>query len=115
MRRVLVCGGRDYTNTDRLFDELDAQHQVAPIDAIISGNAPGADRLAEQWATENGIEVVRCPADWKKHGRAAGVIRNQLMLTQHRPTEVIAFPGGKGTADMITRAQRAMVPVTEIR
>jgi hypothetical protein len=50
-------------------------------------------------------------AQWKKHGRAAGPIRNQRMLDKGKPDLVVAFPGGRGTADMIRRAERAGVPV----
>jgi acyl-CoA synthetase (NDP forming) len=58
--------------------------------------------------------VTSFPANWKKHGKSAGPIRNQLMLDVGKPDLVIAFPGGSGTADMIRRARKAGVPVKEI-
>lgn len=48
---------------------------------------------------------------WKDHGKAAGPIRNQLMLDDFKPDLVVAFPGGKGTADMVKKAQDAGVTV----
>jgi hypothetical protein len=51
------------------------------------------------------IEVVACPADWEKHGKAAGPLRNEEMLIDYKPKRVIAFPGGKGTADMKHRVR----------
>jgi hypothetical protein len=33
------------------------------------------------------------------------------MLDEAQPFCVIAFPGGKGTADMVNRAQKAGLPV----
>jgi hypothetical protein len=54
-------------------------------------------------------------AQWKKHGRAAGPIRNQRMLDEGKPDLVVAFPGGRGTADMIRRAERAGVPVQQVQ
>jgi hypothetical protein len=50
-------------------------------------------------------------ADWNTHGRAAGPIRNQRMLDEVKPELVVAFPGGRGTADMVRRAREAGVNV----
>ena len=53
-------------------------------------------------------------ADWAKHGRKAGPIRNQRMIDEGRPDLVVAFPGGTGTADMVERARVAGIRVIEI-
>lgn len=37
------------------------------------------------------------------------------MLTSENPQVVIAFPGGKGTADMIAIAKKAGVDVYEVK
>ena len=80
---------------------------------MIHGDASGADRLAGEWAKERCIEVLARPAEWKKHGRAAGPIRNQAMLAE-KPQLVVAFPGGKGTADMVAKAKKAGLEVVVI-
>jgi hypothetical protein len=49
--------------------------------------------------TMDRVTVEAHPADGKKHGRAAGPIRNQKM-PEEKPELVVAFPGGRGTADM---------------
>jgi hypothetical protein len=54
------------------------------------------------------------PADWTRHGKAAGPKRNQLMLDKEKPDLVIAFPGGKGTADMVARAKAQGFKVMEV-
>jgi len=110
VKTVLVCGGRNYADTLAVKRVLDALPR--PV-RIVSGGASGADHLAEQWAISVGADLVVEPADWKTHGRAAGPIRNQKMLDEHKPDEVIAFPGGKGTEDMKRRAAKAGVPVRE--
>lgn len=109
--RVLVCGGRDYANAERVFGVLD-RLTPAPT-AIIAGGASGADDLARRWA-----EMWRTPcaiyrADWAL-GRQGGPLRNQRMIDDGRPDLVIAFPGGRGTADMVRRAKAAGVPVREV-
>lgn len=113
-KRVLVCGGRDYTDQAMLFGVLDMESEHGPINAIIQGDCPtGADRLARLWALSRNEHYDSYPADWQSHGRAAGPIRNQQMIDEGRPTKVFAFPGGRGTADMVRRARAAGVPVFE--
>src|SRR5216684_4086692 len=72
---------------------------------IDAGGATGADQFAMEWAaTKPEIKRYVCHADWETHGRAAGPIRNEKMLTW-KPDLVVAFPGGVGTADMVRRAE----------
>lgn len=120
--RVLICGGRDFTDWEDFRNRLEAiarEHFPTTEEdrygnylydvMIIHGGAPGADSLADQWAVVNwtGLEVY--PANWKKHGNAAGPIRNQQMLDEGKPDLVVHFPGGKGTADMVRRAKKANI------
>jgi hypothetical protein len=112
--RVLVCGGRDYSDADWLFGVLDHYHRAGAFECIIQGCARGADTLAGEWADARGVPVLPFPADWKRDGNAAGPIRNAQMLREGRPSFVVAFPGGNGTDDMKRQAKRAGVPVLEI-
>lgn len=107
--RVLVCGGREFSDREALFAVLDSIKDL--IDSVICGGARGADDLAYTWACRNDKKPERYMAEWDRHGRAAGPIRNQRMIDEGKPTLVIAFPGGAGTADMIRRAQKAGIPV----
>jgi hypothetical protein len=113
--RVLVCGGRDFDDQIAVWTALDELRQRAPHDAltIIQGGASGADKMARDWCAARKVPCINVPADWKKHGRAAGPIRNQKMLDEHVPDLVLAFPGGRGTADMVFRAQNACIPVEQ--
>lgn len=108
--RVLVCGGRGYTDRAALWSILDG---LGPpeVSEIISGMAPGADTFAAEWAERFGFPLLKFHADWAKHGRAAGPIRNQRMIDEGKPDLVVAFPGGRGTADMVRRAKAAGIPV----
>ncbi|MBY0514854.1 MAG: DUF2493 domain-containing protein [Gemmataceae bacterium] len=111
--RVLITGGRDFGDRELLFGALDRLHAAHGFTALIHGDAKGADRLAGEWADARGVSVEAHPADWKKHGRGAGPIRNQKMLEQ-KPGLVVAFPGGKGTADMVRRAKEAGIEVVAV-
>jgi hypothetical protein len=59
------------------------------------------------------------PAEWRRHGRAAGPIRNRELLEQAiaravahtspgsiASVLVVAFPGGAGTASLVQQARR---------
>ncbi len=81
---------------------------------IITGGARGADTLGDELADELGIARVIFPANWSGEGRAAGFNRNQRMLDLIRPDLVIACEGGRGTADMVRRAERAGVRVQRV-
>lgn len=107
--KVLVCGGRKFSDRDALFYALDK----FSISKIINGGADGADRLSTLWAKSREIDFKEYPADWSK-GKAAGIIRNAEMLKEEKIDLVIAFPGGNGTKDMVERSKRAGVEVVEV-
>jgi hypothetical protein len=116
--RVLVCGGRDFEDVRHLYAVLDQVRRDQAIGCVISGCARGADSLAIAWAEDAShhatVAVARFPADWGLHRRAAGPIRNQQMLDDGKPDLVVAFPGGRGTSDMVRRARAAGVRAIEV-
>lgn len=108
MTRVLVCGGRNFDDAALLERTLCALRPCPTV--IISGGAPGADKWAAVWG-DHYAENEIYPADWRRFGNRAGPIRNQRMLDDGKPDLVIAFPGGRGTADMVRRAKAAGIEV----
>jgi hypothetical protein len=125
MKTIIVCGGRDFNDRDLLINTLadicdgrgwnqdpNKDGLCLPDVRIISGGAPGADRLAVSWAIANWCAFKEYPADWSR-GKSAGPIRNQAMLNE-KPDLVVAFPGGRGTADMVRRAKAQGFDVVEI-
>lgn len=111
---VLVCGGRDYANFNTVKIALDAIHAEHGISCIVTGCAGGADKWARNWALGNQVDVHVFAARWSADGRKAGPMRNQRMLSEAGPDLVVAFPGGRGTADMVRRAHSSSVRVKEI-
>jgi len=111
----LICGGRNFTDWEMFRSAMgDLIRLRGCPDLIVHGAARGADTFADKWAEVMALDVHRYPADWKAHGKSAGPIRNQQMLDARKPSLVVAFPGGKGTADMIARARKAGIDVAEI-
>lgn len=104
--KAIVCGGRDFNNYEAVADALSMVAKVYNITTIVQGGARGADLLARKWAVDKGIPFEQYDAEWDKYGKTAGLIRNQQMLDESGATIVVAFPGGNGTYDMVTRARR---------
>ena len=101
---------------DRVLETIGGTGETQRRDVvIIHGAARGADALADDYAGERKLGVIRYPADWKTHGRGAGPIRNKLMLTDGKPHVIIAFKGGNGTADMIRQGKKAGVQVYGVK
>lgn len=141
--RLLIFGGREFANLSawtkgssdwmlqkkkhedgmRFLNDLSEwwpKFQVSndgnwlPALTVISGGAKGADSLGEDWAASNWCEVEVFKADWDTHGKKAGILRNQDMLDSGIDMAV-QFPGGRGTADMRKRLDKAGVKVYEYR
>lgn len=113
--RVLVCGGRTYSNVTRVWEVLcSIEFGQGPIHLIIHGDAKGADTLAKRWAMTFGVQNAAYPAQWHLYDKAAGAIRNKQMAVEGQPDLVVAFPGGRGTADMVRQARRHGIEVMEI-
>jgi hypothetical protein len=115
--RVLVCGGRDYEDYEGfkyiLDGLLDLMNNLGET-VLIHGGAKGADSMCDKYAKERfDITVERYPAQWIEYGKAAGFIRNKQMLVEGKPDCVFAFPGGKGTDNMIQQALKAKVKILQ--
>lgn len=114
--RILVCGGREFTDGAYIAEYL---YALGPR-VVIHGAARGADKLAGLWAWRHRDRVVELPfpvptEEWDRFGGYAGHLRNARMLEEGRPDLVLAFyPGGPGTANMVRQAQAAGVEVWQI-
>lgn len=110
-KTVAVVGSRGFSDYRFLCEQL----SVIPIAKIVSGGARGADSLAEKYALDNGIDVEVLKPDWARYGKAAGMIRNKLIVEQSEV--VVAFWDGqsRGTKDSIDYAQKTGKKVILIR
>jgi hypothetical protein len=107
MLKLAVVGSRDFNDYAFMIEIL----QWYPIKQIISGSARGADSLARRYANEHNISLKEFPAEWNKHGKAAGFMRNKLIVDA--ADEVIAFWDGssRGTKHTIDIATENGKPV----
>ena len=118
MVRVIVSGSRYYKNYKQLADKLDEvilklmDEGIGKSDIeIVSGGCRGADELGERFAKESCLRCSIFPADWGKHGKAAGPVRNEQMAAYASEADkgiLVAFPIGDsiGTRNMIKKAKQ---------
>lgn len=116
VNKILVTGSRNWNDISLVVEQLKGYR---PGTVLIHGACRGADIICAAVAETLGFVVRDYPADWSVHGKAAGPIRNQQMLTlEHRPDEPIdlclAFHddimSSAGTSDMIKRVVKAGIP-----
>lgn len=122
--RLIIFGGREYTNYDQLclemgiwlkrFKKEEMEIVSGACDDAINGKLTfvrddgtkvyGADGLGEKWAKENEVNIVYCPADWATHKKSAGPIRNKAMAEYG--SHYLGFWNGvsKGTGGMLALA-----------
>jgi hypothetical protein len=137
---VCFCGGRDYSNRAMVEFVVDllivAEEQFGYEDAGVStkglhirvGDCPtGLDHIVLHTPQARAKVYT---ALWHMQGKAAGPIRNGVMLRGEQDPRVketddnwmdkyeadllIAFPGGKGTADCVRQARELGIPVLEV-
>lgn len=111
----LVCGGRDFAD-QAVFDSAmsDLMNMRGVPAKIVHGGARGADSMAAAFAKRMAITEISVLPDWTQ-GKIAGPRRNQKMLDLYPPHVVVAFPGGRGTADMVSRARKVVPIIAEIK
>ena len=112
---VIIAGGRDFNNAALLHERCDHYLRLRTDVVVISGGARGADSLGEGYARMRGLGLVRMPAEWERHGRQAGYLRNKAMAL--RAQALIAFWDGRstGTRHMIQLATSMGLAVRVVR
>lgn len=116
--RVIIAGCRNFYNYVTLKERCEYYLQNKMIThnvIIVSGHASGADSLGEKFAKDHNLPCELLPADWDKHGKAAGPIRNAEMAEV--ADALIAFRDGqsRGTKSMIDLAKRKGLQVAVVR
>ena len=117
---IAAGGGRDLAwPHQRVAAELLARSGGRLVHLLLHGGARGADAAIARAAHQLGWSALVMPAEWRRHGRAAGPIRNRELLELavaraeahtspgvSTSVLVVAFPGGSGTASLVREARR---------
>jgi hypothetical protein len=110
---VAVGGSRSIESYELIEGVL--RYLLTEGDIVLSGNAPGVDRLGERYAEEAGLEIKIIPSEWEKHGLKATMMRNEVLLRS--ADFVINFWDGQseGAKHMLDIAKRAKKLLAEVR
>ena len=115
--KLIIAGTRSFNNYEMLRDAVfaalleQARWTYGFSAEIVSGGAPGADTLAVTLATAHKWPFKIFPADWEKHGRAAGPIRNKQMA-KYADMAIVFWDGkSRGAQNMIQQMREAGKPV----
>lgn len=119
--KTLITGGREFCEQREGADHMDERRAlgfaldfVKPTSVIVGCCPTGADRWAKIWCDRRGIPYKEYRADWDKHQKRAGPIRNQTMVDAG-PDYAVVFPGGRGTKDCHDRCKQAGIDCYEVR
>jgi hypothetical protein len=106
--RVIIAGSR----TVKRMEDIEAAVRESRfnITTVICGMARGADILGSLWAQKQGIPIVYYPADWRNHGKTAGILRNRRMLENADGLIAVWDGNSPGTYDMLQSAV-AKIPI----
>ncbi len=101
--KVIIAGSRSITSYDRVKRAI--EQSGFEITEVVSGRAEGVDKLGERYARDMKVGCKEFPADWGKHGRKAGFLRNQKMA-EYADGLIAVWDGrSNGTAHMINVAR----------
>ena len=110
--RTIIAGSRTITNYFLVENHI----ETAPWrpTEVVCGEARGVDSLGEQWAKNNHIPIRRFPANWDKHGRSAGYIRNAEMADIADALILVWDGKSKGSAMMKKLAEKKHLKIYEV-
>jgi YspA, cpYpsA-related SLOG family len=110
--KLIIAGGRDLVASIYEIQMLLNHHKVVPTE-IVSGGANGIDSCGEVYAFSRSIPVKKFPANWKKHGKAAGPLRNTEMAKYADALLLIWDGKSRGSASMKSLMKATGKPIYE--
>ncbi len=109
--KLIVAGCRDIDDAGLVHSAIHESGFGPGTTEVVSGGASGVDASGEAIAVMHGIPVKVFKADWKKHGKAAGPIRNKEMA-KYADALVAVWDGeSRGTRNMIDEMEALGKPV----
>ena len=115
--KVLVTGDRNWTDREAIRLCL-SKLQKQGYDSLVEGGAKGADTIAREEALKLHFKSIEhYPAQWDRYGKAAGLIRDRMMVDVCKPDLVVYFHdnlmGGWVPLDMVNYVTSCGIKVVE--
>lgn len=117
--KLIIAGSRTLIATKYCMRDILDNFGLEPenpdiVTEIVSGTAAGIDQAGEHFAKQYTIPVKKFPADWDKHGKAAGPIRNAEMAKYADALLLIWDGSSRGSANMKQNMEKLGKPVYEV-
>jgi len=113
--KLIIAGGRNlFRGISEIQEDLNNYELYENLNEVISGGATGIDNCGEEFAKERYIGIKEFPADWDKHGKAAGPIRNRQMAEYGDALLLIWDGKSRGSANMKKEMEKLGKPVYEV-
>src|SRR5258708_5174711 len=111
--KIAIIGTRTFAHLEMVSAYV---AELEKTDIVLSGGAPGPDTAAEKAARARGLAVQIFHADWQKHGKQAGMIRNHALISA--ADRVVAFwdgasAGTKASIEMAKRQKKQVLIIGE--
>ena len=110
--KVVIAGSRNIPEDQNSFKLLLEVIKLSGYDItdVVCGKARGADSLGEKYARVKNLGLIEMPADWNKHGKAAGSIRNAAMAKVADAAIVLWDGKSPGSRNMIEQMSKQHKP-----
>jgi len=113
--KVIIAGSRTlYPTLDEISDYLIEADFRLNLTEVICGMAKGVDLQGKLWAERAKIPVAKFPANWNKHGRSAGAIRNKMMAEDADALLLIWDGKSRGSKNMLDNAETHRLLIKEV-
>lgn len=112
--KLIIAGSRDLNPSVDFISSAIKMFQLKNINEVVCGMAVGVDQDGFYWAIRCDISIKSMPADWNKHGKKAGPIRNQAMAEYADELLLIWDGSSKGSSNMKKNMLKLNKPVHEI-
>lgn len=103
--KLIIAGSRHFVDEYKAVEVINflMKQDHIPDESqleIVCGEARGADTVGRNIAEHNNIPIASFPADWEKHGRGAGYIRNSAMANYADGAVIFWDGSSKGSKHM---------------
>lgn len=112
--KLIIAGSRTLKPSFGFIRSCIHMLDIRPVDEVVCGMAEGVDLEGQHYASHQELSIKEFPADWKKHGKAAGPIRNKEMAKYADALLLIWDGESRGSANMKKEMQKYRKPIYEV-
>lgn len=112
--KLIIAGGRDLKPSIGFIESAIRMFNISGITEVVCGMAEGVDSEGLHFATHYSYFISSFPAEWDKHGKAAGPIRNNQMAEYGDALLLIWDGESRGSASMKKEMQKLKKPIYEV-